>query len=624
MLGAVVLVTSMLGYAFFINRMTKWPLESSFLFINSSIICVLFYSGLLGSLKPVSQVLLWTGVVLLFMHGLSQWRHGVDRDQISPGVVFFLLSAIGIWMLTGSAYYSSFVFVDDFSHWGRVSKIISVSDRLINSSDPVLFKDYPPGLALFHYLSFQVETYSERLAMFSQGVFILAALSHLFVVVPRLAGRYVFIGVSGFIYTLLYVHGLGLHTLAVDLALGVIFGVSLFGYFTGRQCGMTAAIIRLIPVVIVLPLIKQIGVFFSLIIVAVVVCDIALNELDRVNKIKFLGMAALLGFSCMLNYFEWNQHVKNMGGAPTFSTNFTIGEVANAVFSDSASERQKVTVSNFAHRLASPLLNGFKKINMQQYLLLVSGAFLLFLWRKGAAGRAASVKGFAPFFVLFAGFAPYLAILLALYLFSFSAREGTSLASFDRYANTYLVGILLVSFGMSLSCYLSDVRSKASTISFLIISLLAVIPSARGVILDTSHIMRAAMGKQNSGAVDDIARYRKAIETYTPPSSRIYVLSQHSADMEMLKLGYEAIPRILNNGCWSLGEPYDDGDIWTCKISPVDLEKRLSSYDFLFVGHADAKLGAILGPITGFESLSSGSLFRIVNENNRLGIRRVV
>jgi hypothetical protein len=614
----------MLGYALFIKRMTKWPLESSFLFVNSSIICVLFYSGLLGSLKLASQVLLWTGVVLLFMHGLSQRRHGFNRDQISPGVVFFLLTTIGIWMLTGSAYYSNFVIVDDFAHWGRVSKIISASDRLISSSDPVSFKDYPPGLALFHYLIFQVEPYSERLAMFSQGVFILAALSDLFTVVPRPISRYIFVGLSCFICTLLYVLGWGLHTLAVDLALGVIFGMSLFGYFTGRQCGITAIIIRLIPVMMVLPLIKQIGVFFSLITVAVVVCDIAIEELDRVSKIKFLGMATLLGFSCMLSYAVWNQHVKSMGVSPTFSTNFTIGEAVNAVFSDSASERHKVTVSNFVHRLATPFLNGFKKVNMQQYLLLVSGAFLLFFGgSKGAAGRAVSVKEFAPFFVLFAGFASYLCILLALYLFSFGAREGTGLASFDRYANTYLLGLLLVSFGVSLSRYLSDVRCKAMTISFFIVSLLAVIPSARGVILDASHIMKAAMGNQNSGTVDDITRYLKVMETYTPASSRIYVLSQHSGDMEMLKLSYEAIPRRLNAGCWSLGEPYDDGDIWTCKVSTIDLEKRLSSYDFLFVLHADAKLKAILGPITGLESISSGSLFKIVNENNRLGIRRV-
>ncbi|HSA99814.1 MAG TPA: hypothetical protein VLE49_04135, partial [Anaerolineales bacterium] len=437
MLGAVVLVTGILGYALFINRLARWPLESSFLFINSGIICALFFSGLLESLKPVSQVLLWTGVVLFLVLVPSHWRGGLIRDQISPGVAFFLLSVVGLWMLAGSAYYSSFVSVDDFSHWGRVSKIIAASDRLINSSDAVWFKDYPPGLALFNYLPLQVEAYSERLAMFSQGVFILAALSHLFVVVPRPAGRYVFIGLSGFLYTLLYVHGLGLHTLAVDLALGVILGVSLFGYFADRQCGLSAAVVRLIPIVMVLPLIKQIGVFFSLVIVAVVLCDIALAELDRVNKFKFLGMAALLGFFCMFSYVVWNQHVKNMGVAPTFSTHFTIGEVAHAVFSDSASERQKVTVANFAHRLATPLLNGFKKINMQQYLLLVSVALFLFLWRATPADQADRLRRFAPIVALFAGFVPYLGILLALYLFSFSPYEGPRLASFDRYANTY-------------------------------------------------------------------------------------------------------------------------------------------------------------------------------------------
>ncbi len=399
--------------------------------------------------------------------------------------------------------------------------------------------------------------------------------------------------------------------------------MSLFGYFIDRQCRMTAAIIRLIPVVIVLPLIKQIGVFLSLVIVAVVVFDVALAELDRVKKIQFLGMAALLGFSCMFSYVGWNQHVKNMGVGPTFPTHFTVSEVAQAVFSDSATERQKVTVANFTHRLTTPFLNGFRKLNMQQYLLLLSGAFMLFLRRVTAADQPPSLKKFAPIAVLFAGFFLYLAILLVLYLFSFSAYEGTRLASFDRYANTYLMGLLLVLFGMSLSRYLSGARSKAVTFSFVIISLLAVIPSLGRVILDATRVIRAELGTQKPGAVDNISRYREMIERYTPPRSRIYFFWQHSVGMELQMLSYWAIPRTFNVDCWSLGEPYDDGDIWTCRMSPIDLEKTLSDYDFLFVGHADPKLEAILLPITGFESVSSGSLFRIVNENNRLAVRRV-
>ena len=147
-----------------------------------------------------------------------------------------------------------------FSHWGRVSKIIASNDRLIIPTDPLWFPTYPPGIALFDYFFFQFSDFSESDAMFTHGFFIFTALALVFSVVPKNINKYLFIFISLFIYTLIYFFGLGLHTLSADLILGVVFGVALFGYLLDRQNQRMSAMLRLLPLLLLLVIIKQIGI----------------------------------------------------------------------------------------------------------------------------------------------------------------------------------------------------------------------------------------------------------------------------------------------------------------------------------------------------------------------------
>lgn len=618
-MGVIVAILALLGYALQFNKLFKWPVESVLIFVCTSLICLLYFSGILGYLQIAKQVLLTIGVLFFLVGCFSHFKHRTIAKIISPGFLFFVMSLAGLWILTSLKYYSNFVFVDDFSHWGRVSKVVAENNRLVIATDAVWFQDYPPGMALFDYMFFQFSGYRENIAMFSHGVFIIAAFASLFSVISKAVNRYAFLGISIFIYTLIYFFGTGLHTLSVDLIVGVVFGIALFGYMTDKQNSRLVAIVKLVPLVIVLPLIKNIGILFSFVIVGVVVCDILLGSIRGREKMRLIFVTLLLTALCALTYISWGAHVKSMGVHKTFSTEMSLGVVVKAFIPTSATERQQVTIDNFTRRVFLPYPES--KINRAYYWLAICLAFVWLIWYMGKENK--SWVRFAPLAVLFGGFCAYLAVLLVLYIFSFSAYEGPRLASLDRYVNTYLVGVLIVLFGMSLTQYYKKKRDRAVTNSLIAICILVMLPNLESELRDVHHVIRGEIKGQQNQDIEKVAKYWKVIESKTPSKSHIYFVWQGSNGTENTIFNYGIMPREGNRGCWSVGEPHADGDVWTCGITLSEFEQALMNYDYLFVAHADKKFESMFSQLLGSNSVQDGSLFQILKEAGRVRLLRV-
>jgi len=207
-------------------------------------------------------------------------------------------------------------------------------------------------------------------------------------------------------------------------------------------------------------------------------------------------------------------------------------------------------------------------------------------------------------------------------MFSFSAYEGPRLASYERYVNTYLVGVLIVLFGVSLSQYCKEKRKKIVTIAFITICLLVMHPGLDEALTDVKHAIR---GQQNKN-IEYFAKYWKVIENHTTPTSKIYFIWQNSKGGELQNFSYGIIPRDSNRGCYSIGEPYFDGDVWTCRMISSEFEEDLMGYDYLFVAHADKKFEDNFLPLLGSGGVQDGSLLKILKETGhvRLSLISVV
>jgi hypothetical protein len=67
---------------------------------------------------------------------------------------------------------------------------------------------------------------------------------------------------------------------------------------------------------------------------------------------------------------------------------------------------------------------------------------------------------------------------------------------------------------------------------------------------------------------------------------------------------YAMLPNTIATGwCWSFGQKYFEGDVWTCDKK---LPELIQGYDYLAVYHADAQFWQVAGDL--FEPQAKGLL----------------
>jgi hypothetical protein len=603
MLGILLSIISILGFGLYVNRLAKIPLEISLVCACSSLILILFLAGLVGYLEFASQLLLVVGVGSFIY---SRWRNrGVVQFNLSA-IVFLFISTVVLLVLSTLPLYSHFSTVDDYSHWGIVAKIISNEGRLITSTDAVSFKSYPPGMALFYSFFLQLGNYSEHLVIFSNALFVMVLYVPLFSVIPKDCNKYVLFGMNAFLYVLLSSIAFtgALRTIGVDMVLGLMFGMALFIYLSNRKQGRLKAILVIAPLVIVLPVIKLIGILFSLVIIGVIVCDIFVGVIARRDKLKLLVLSILIATATLLIYKVWGLHVTNMGVMPDFDISISVDQVVQAFTPSQVAEREKIIINNFVHRFTN--IKDFSNLVLIGCLL-----FLSIIWQSGT--QFAPKERVTPFVAIFLGYYGYLFVLLLLYLFFFGSYEGTLLASYRRYTNTYLLGMVIAFIGVTLSQYCAHKQSRRLTISLFLICLITVAPNLKNrTLLEVNRIINGEVPLEN------YFKHANKVKKLTPQGSRIYLIWQGQSQDVGTILRYYVSPRSINSACYSVGDvyPHANGDPWTCQMTSREFSQMIIHYDYLYIAHADIKFNEKYLNQFDLIGTEDGNLFQIVKESS--------
>ncbi|WP_018294841.1 hypothetical protein [Mariprofundus ferrooxydans] len=601
---AIATVSSLLGYGLLLNRFFKWPLESTFLLVGSSIILLLYFAGLSDSLELSAQVLMGLGIALFVVLMVTVIKEKKIVSLASPGAIFFLVGVLLLWGAVNSDYYSYFTEWDDFAGWARTSKVIYFNNGLVQASDPVWSMDYPPGTSLFHYYVFQASGFSAPSTFFAQGVLILAACSQLLVVLPR--GRWIALVLCSLFYCfMIYYFGPGFHTLSVDLLLGLIFGAGVSAYWLSDRS--FHAVIRVIPLVLVLPVIKMMGMAFASIIIAIIVFDqIRILVLEKKGGRSFF-LALLMIPLLFLMHASWQHHFDGLGVNSTFNPDISVEKVINSFNPGLATERQKTTIRNFVERVTTS-----KSIELPLLLFLMASILLIY-WERGCSrGRGTGIH----LFFLLAGLVSYLLLLLISYMFFFGEYEGIRLASFSRYLGTYIVGMTVILFSMLTYQYLNKERGRYIVLGFLLLfSLLSIKPGV-GAIKQLSAVEARGV----DGIVRHVSSYASTVTEKVPENKKVFFIWQNSNGYQMQMFSYGIIPRITNRGCWSVGEKYYDGDVWTCPMDTKGFSSYISGYDYLFVAHADKFFWNRFALLFKQQDTGDGHLYKIVKTENKLSL----
>lgn len=468
--------------------------------------------------------------------------HGFRSRFFSPGFTLFALLYLALIVFN---YGRLLLAWDDHSHWGDVVKVMTTMD--VMSTSPLslsLFKEYPPGLALFEYLLQKLIVlfggkFTEWPLFFSYQILFFSLLFPFF---GRLDFRKPY---SYIIAALLFLSPLPFYRevmsqLMVDPFLGMAFGCALGHLFLNRasRYGRCAVLMY----VALLVLVKSSGLLFAALLALGFVLTIP-GELTRRGKAAQAGLAAL---SVLLPKLLWELNIKINHATYTFN-------LARDIASHSGDYRVEA---------AKNYILGFFNVGITDaeawlkplppfILTLLIGVGMYFVCRRLIALHPERRRNYIILGALtMVSVCVYIIGLGFAYLFSFKDWEALELASYGRYLGSAFFAVELLLLLLAAELIRLGAVDRAKLIALVLCLEAFLVPWDAVVYFFSRSNVEFSINKRQEFAAE-IA----AVEALPEGEQRIYTVCCDSWDNFILR--YNLRPDTVNppDTWWATGTP---------------------------------------------------------------------
>lgn len=615
----VLVLISLVGLAKLIQSVLPLKFCISFVYAQLIIAFLLFTAGLIGELKPIAislRVIGWLSFCIWIVPKINIKNTG----QVLSYANLYLLVTISLFLLfTYSTYYQTYAGVDDYAHWAPISRSLALNDHLVTKELAIHgHADYPPGLALIHYFYTQFCGFSNQLILFAQGVLVLSSFSVLFVYLDEIKKRFslsVFLLLFLAIGSVAWIFLEGLHSLWADLPLGVFFGFSLFIYISKDNTKTVESILKASPLLLFLPLIKQIGILFTFFAVGIIFIDVVFNIKNQIRYQLIVAAAVALG-ALLLNYV-WRSYVDFQGIQGQFHVELTLKDVVNSLFSSGRPIAHSFILSAFVQWM-------FYKTHLATYWFFCATLFMLISVVTDELSKRFRLG--ILFVNLLIGFFCYSFVLLLLYMFSFSEEEGLVLASIGRYISTYILGMVVISGGVLFENISSASLSLKKLLAGVLSVFLVIIPNLGRLMVDIKGVV---LGLEYPGIGSYIQRQGEYVVRQTPASSRIYYLwiGENSGADELQIFNYAIYPRKSNTSCAQIILA-NNTDVAlansSCHLSSRNLKDLSKTYDYLFIGFSSSNsVTSFPLDVNKTREVKAGDLYQIQKMENSVELKLI-
>lgn len=577
-LKIILLLLSFAGYLTYIAKRAGLSLvQAPFLFC-CFISVFLYVFAIAGGLLVGTYVALIIGLGLFALAIYKKWL----SIQIFKDFDFSYLLFIAPYCVLYFAITPDFKFLgwDEFSFWASSQKLIHGTGELYKEHSPIFLKSYPPGQQLFQYYLTKMTFWSEKNVLFTQ---IFWVLSGLMCVAGTLVKRPLHAGIT-FLTScaFLYYFNFSFSTLYSDPLLGICFATCVaFAY--KHRAGIIPSLALFLSMAS-LVLIKEIGIFLALVALSIAfVSRCCKNEQAAIplskRIIPALGSTLALTAGLFVVMKTWSWYLGSINSirpiaTPTF-----------AQFSESPlRERTAQTMTEFWLRVVKPGYLTISDIPTEatpSILVFIIGMIAISILLVFITNHGQRVKTFLTLFMLFAGALAYIAVLVFSFLVLFTEYEGVRLASFERYLSTYAFAWFLIAYTMLCAeIFRRDVKYAV------LLQLVCI-----GLVLHFAPQLyfKEIRKIESSGPVNDLRvavdDFAATVKKHIARDEKVYFIAQNTNGLERAVFTYAMLPFSSSmEWCWSLGEKYFDGDVWTCNIS---LESVLKGYSYLALYKAD-------------------------------------
>jgi hypothetical protein len=587
----LVLLLSFVGYVTYISKRAELSLiQAPFLFC--CFISIFLYAfAIAGALVLGTYLALALGLCLFVLSICKKWlsRHTFQNFDFS--YLIFIAPYCVLFFAIAPEF--KFLGWDEFSFWASSQKLIFGTGELYKEHSPIFLKSYPPGQQLLQYYLTKLTFWSEKNVLFAQ---IFWVLSGLMCVAGTLIKRPIHAAIT-FLTScaFLYYFNFSFSTLYSDPLLGVCFAVCVAFAFTYKSGFISSFALFLSLATLVL--IKEIGIFLALVALAIAFISRCLDTESTDTALpKKIFYAAISTLTLTAGLFAvsktWTWYLGTINSIRPISVpglaDFSVSPLR---------ERTAQTMAEFWARLLKP---GYIPVAdtplavSPSVLTFFLGMIILSVLLVVISRKYYRLKAGFTTVILAGGAFAYVAVLIFSFLVLFTEYEGVRLASFERYLSTYTFAWFLVLYTLLSAEIFRRKLKYALPLQLVCISLI--------IYFVPKLYFQEVRNIQSVGPVNDLRvsvdQFALMVKKHIAKDEKVYFIAQNTNGLERAVFTYAMLPFTSSmEWCWSLGQKYFEGDVWTCNTS---LESVLKGYTYLALYSADEQFwknnGAFFDP----------------------------
>ena len=569
-LGLLAIICATLALSYF----TRHPATLTFSTVCLTLIVALYIFGLFGALYPLGIATLCLFILsgaLALWHMARRRELSKIKDIFSPIFLIIVLFAFVQYFALGSAIVFGW---DELTHWGLVVKNMFYSaDFGRDVSATTMFAGYPPGASLFLYFFVMTGAEFEPSHLYmAMNLLNIGMLAHVCSVFKTMRRKLLCLGIM--LITALALNVSMLLSIWNDTFMSCLFGYIMINYFTSRKEAWYRGvnITNIILASAVLSLSKSTGIVFVIFAYIIIFFDLLMQK-RRENKrhAAFAFLSAILVSA--LSWLSWRIYssLHSLGEAWS-DGGLTVGAILKFVVSPT--EYQSLVTKNFFREFLLPYhsVGNAMATPIPYPLTIVGFGALIWLIAKRAGNKKYLFSLGIPVALTFTA---WVISLLISYVFTFSANEAINVASFVRYMNTYVSGVIFALVALLLTTLPEGEREDTGYKRPYAIT--------AALLLTVSIIVTPIL----SAVMDTLYKPYKHFDSFTSRLDKdktVYSITEgEGAFKEYLFLRFFATPND-SSGYKKGGSPHT-GDPWSPDMTPAQTLAAIQngSYDYLYL-----------------------------------------
>lgn len=597
----VLILLAYLIYAHFSISPSITPL------VSVSFIMIILYIFSLINILFIGTIIVYLLIILLFFARVIRSDKGSLKLSLTsfyknPGLLFFVYFSL---FLIFSFYIKNqeFDYWDEISHWGPFYKSLFYTQKLhIFYDSNLMHPQYLQGLTVFSYfLTWYQRDFYQFLPYISLSIITTSAMASVFSLLKPI--KHIVIGLFMIIYVISFSFFSSLfpyYTLIVDFTLGILFGAGLMSLYYVAKGNWNKGWI-LIPIITSLTIIKDTGIIFAGFILALWLINIIIkassSKMKKRNIYHYCCLAATL-VSISSFYIIWNKLLSlyNIVRSISPSSSKFIDSI-QGIISQTPTFYHDVT-NTFIKAFIStqPIITWPIYISMLVIFIFLSilSTFVYIAIRKidnKDSNNCLILLGMPLLFII------YSLLTFILIITLFTKYEALLASSFDRYVSTFIVGWILLIFGIVFSL----IKENLNKLYYLYLSAGSTVGIAVFIILlitkPSSNFFITRNFQMTNSVRSDINHKLKILNPILKANDRVWIISQGDKGLRFWIYHYILLPNVKVIGnyipykrsqnlpfiSWSLGPEKFDGDVWSTDISPQQFIDNLIYFNIKYV-----------------------------------------